>query len=279
MWAARASGSPGCILSVRALVSPDRRVEEGTMAPISAYHRPTSLNDTLALLDRPGVVTRVLAGGTALNPDPGDTEEVVDLQALGLDAISIEGPVLSYGATTTLRGLVDHDRTPPLLAELARREAPNTIRNAATIGGTVATASPESAVLAGLVAMGATVRMVGGSGETSAPIAEALADVEGMAGKVLTAVEVPIDGIGWHADTGRTPADTPIVLVAGHRPEGGVITLAATGVGPTPVEIDLDRLDDLDPPDDFRGTPDYRRHLARALAVRVTERLQDEGAS
>ncbi len=42
---------------------------------------------------------------------------------------------------------------------LRGREAPNTIRNAATIGGTVGTADPESELLAGLLAYGATVTL------------------------------------------------------------------------------------------------------------------------
>jgi hypothetical protein len=56
------------------------------MTRIRSYRRPPSLDDALALLARPGIATAPLGRGTALNAAPdGASEEVVDLQALGLD--------------------------------------------------------------------------------------------------------------------------------------------------------------------------------------------------
>ena len=42
-----------------------------------------------------------------------------------------------------------------------------------------------------------------------------------------------------------------------------------TGVASVPVIVDPERIDDLDPPPDFRGTSAYRAALAQVLADRV----------
>ena len=250
------------------------------MASIRAYHRPTTLDEALALLARSDVVSAPLAGGTVLNGLPTEVpEEVVDLQALGLSDISRDGAVLEVGSATTLRDFVDHEWTPPLLRDLALREAPNTIRNAATIGGTVAAADPESGLLCGLLAHAATLRIARVSGADDVALAEFLDGDRPLDGGLITLVRIPIGGEGAFEATARTPADIPIVLTVGHRSDEGVLRLAAAGVASHPVLIDSDRIADLDPPDDFRGSADYRRHLVTVLAARVVGRLPEGGVS
>ena len=238
------------------------------MASIRAYHRPTTLDEALALLARNDVESAPLAGGTVLNGLPTQVpEEVVDLQALGLSDISRDGAVLEVGSMTTLRDFVDHEWTPPLLRDLALREAPNTIRNAATIGGTVATADPESGLLSGLLAHAATLRIASATGTEDVVLTDFLGGGH------------PLGGKGAFEATARTPADIPIVLAVGHRSDKGVLRMAAAGVAAHPVVIDLDRITDLDPPDDFRGSADYRRHLVSVLAARVVGRLPEGAVS
>ena len=250
------------------------------MASIRAYHRPTTLDEALALLARKDVVSAPLAGGTELNGLPTEVpEEVVDLQALGLSDISRDGAVLEVGSTTTLRDLVDHEWTPPVLHDLALREAPNTIRNAATIGGTVATADPESGLLSGLLAHAATLRIVRVSGTEEVTLADFLEGEGPLDGGLITSVRIPLGGNGAFEATARTPADIPIVLAVGHRSDEGVLRMAAAGVASHPVLVDLDRITDLDPPDDFRGSADYRRHLVTVLAARVVGRLPEGAVS
>lgn len=248
------------------------------MTRIRSYHRPSSLGDALALLNRPDVSTAPIGGGTVLNGLPDAIpNEVVDLQALGLEEISRDGAVLRFGATANLQDVVDHEWTPPVLRDLARGEAPNTLRNAATVGGTVAAADPESRFLAGLLAFGATTTIASNDGERDVAVADVLADRSILAGSIIVAVSVAVDvTAAASAGTARTPADTPIVLVAGCV-RNGEVTLAATGVGGTPTIIDLDSLDALDPPDDFRGSPAYRRHLAGTLGARVVAAMQEGG--
>lgn len=245
------------------------------MTRISRYHRPATVAAALELLARAEVSTSPLGGGTQLNGVPATVpDEVVDLQDLGLDSITREGAVLRLGATAVLQDVVDHEWTPPVLRELAHGEAPNTFRNAATVGGTVGAADPESRFLAGLVAYGAVATLATPAGEERVAVSELLGNRAALDGNIIVGVEIDVSGHGAAAGTARTPADTPIVLVVGRLLEDGKVNLAATGVAAVPISIDLDRVGDLDPPGDFRGTPEYRRHLVTVLGARVMADLQ-----
>ncbi|MFB3049900.1 MAG: FAD binding domain-containing protein, partial [Acidimicrobiia bacterium] len=115
---------------------------------IRAYHRPTTLQDALSLLESNDAA--VLAGGTSLIAS-GTAAAVIDLQDLDLSAIGLTDDRVAIGAMARIRDLVESDLVPSILRDLARREAPNTIRNAATLGGTIATRDPESELVAGLL--------------------------------------------------------------------------------------------------------------------------------
>ena len=113
------------------------------------YHRPRTLDEALALAA--GADAVILGGGTTVNARPGRPPEVlVDLQALDLDGIETDGGSIHIGATTRLQEVVDSGVVPEVLRDLARLEAPSTIRNAATVGGPVGTAAPERPLLTGL---------------------------------------------------------------------------------------------------------------------------------
>jgi len=247
---------------------------------IRAYHRPTTLQEALELLADAERNAVPLGGGTELNGLPSQTpEEVVDLQALGLSDISRNGATLDVGSMATLRDFIDHEWTPPLLRDLAHREAPNTIRNAATVGGAIASADPEDGLVAGLLAYSATVSIARASGSENIALSDLLDDDRRIAGGLITSVRFDVGGDGAFEATARTPADTPIVLVAGHRSDEGALCLAATGVAARPVVLDPDGVSDLEPLSDFRGTVEYRRHLAGVLAARVVDRLQEGNLS
>jgi len=249
------------------------------MSIIRDYHRPGTLEEALDLLSRDDVVTAPLAGGTTLNGLPDTVpEEVVDLQLLGLDGITFQKSSLIVGAMTTLSQLVSDEMTPAAIVGLAKREAPNTIRNAATVGGTIGTANSESPLLAGLLAYDAVVTMVGADGLIDVDLAELLADHSILQSRLIKTVQLAVGGNAAWESTERTPADTPIVLVVGRRNSDGELRLAATGVAGTPVHLDQQDLDSLDPPPDFRGSSDYRRHLAQVLTTRVMTRLDGSGA-
>ncbi|MBT8217170.1 MAG: hypothetical protein HKN74_04235 [Acidimicrobiia bacterium] len=242
------------------------------MPTIRAYHRPATLDEALALVSRADGDATLLAGGTVLNGLPDEHPiDVVDLQALGMDGFTVAGERLEIGAMARLQQLATHDLVPGMLRDLAHREAPNTIRNAATIGGTVAGADWESELLAGLLAFEADVTVVHGIGAETIALTELLDERDRLGLGIITTVSIAVGGDAAAARTGRTPADRPIVAVVGRRSDDGRLLIAATGVAETPVLIDAAGA--LDPPADFRGSADYRRHLAATLRQRVTTRL------
>lgn len=244
------------------------------MATIRAYHRPGTIADALALLAQTEGGATILAGGTALNGLPSQTPlDVVDLQGVGLDSIGSNGDRLEIGAMARLSDLVDSYFVPALLQDLAKREAPNTLRNAATVGGTVAAADPESELLAGLLAFDATVSVAQYNGSESIPLADLLADRSRLGLGIITSVIVEVGGDATAERTGRTPADRPIVMAVGRRADDGSLRLALTGVDSTPVLVERDGIDRLRPPADFRGSAAYRLELARVLTGRVLARL------
>lgn len=240
------------------------------MPSIAAYHRPDSLDEALSLLAAPN--RRALGGGTVVVPESrvarAEAVELVDLQALALDGWDPGGASLTIGAMVRLGDLADRDDAPPLLRDLARRELPSALRNQATIGGTVALGDPDSVLLAGLLVHGSQVAL-----HAESPISLATALADGVGRRIVTGVTVDPTGTGAIAATGRTPADTPIVAAVARADAAGV-HLALTGVATHPVLVDPDDpTAGLEPPSDFRGSADYRLHLAATLGSRAVQEV------
>jgi CO/xanthine dehydrogenase FAD-binding subunit len=238
------------------------------MSKIVGYHRPSTVEEALGLLSASGVRRVLLAGGTGVNADLGrDPIEVVDLQALDLSGIAVSAGRMTVGATTRLQALVDHGSTPRVIADLARREAPSTLRAMATIGGLVVEADPDSELYTALLVSDATVSVIDPSGSSEVPL-----DAFSPGGsKLITSVSFSIEGALAAERTVRTPADAPIVAVVARKGPDDRIRLAGCGVGPRPVLFDDPAA--LSPPGDFRGSAEYRSHLATILAARVREAL------
>ncbi|MDJ0923655.1 MAG: FAD binding domain-containing protein [Acidimicrobiia bacterium] len=243
------------------------------MQTISTYHRPGTLEEALALLTRDGQKTVVIGGGTGVSASelpPGT--EVVDLQAAAESAIDAQDGRVVYGSMARLQELVDHPASPPLLVETALREGPNTLRNAATVGGTTARAHPDSELVAALLVHDAVINVALGGGARELPLADLLRDRSPLDQGIITSVSIERSGETASARTGRTPADASIVAAVGRVVTDG-IRLALTGVAAHPILAAPGDLDQLDPPGDFRGSSAYRKALAGVLAKRVVDRL------
>jgi carbon-monoxide dehydrogenase medium subunit/putative selenate reductase FAD-binding subunit len=250
------------------------------MTRLKAYYRPSSVEEALQLLARPQVTSLIVAGGTYINAHLAENvDEVIDLQATGLDtADEVEGR-LRLGAMVRLQTLVELDQTPALVRQMARREGPNTLRNQATIGGIVVGADPESELLAALLVHEAEVEVQSRSGSKQIALSDFLADVPAaLDGGLVTAVSVVTSGRGTGERVARTPADRPIVAAVARRDDQGRIHLALCGVASTPLLVnpDPDQLN-LTPPADFRGSSAYRRQMAITLSRRVISALHEDG--
>ncbi|MFC5175217.1 FAD binding domain-containing protein [Nocardioides taihuensis] len=238
------------------------------MVTVTAYWRPSTMAEALELLERADAI--VLAGGTRLEGDPSAEQvEVVDLQALHLDGIRPgAGDALRIGAMVTLQELADSELVPPVVREAARREQPSTLRAQGTVGGCIATGRADSELLAALLVHEAVVEVEDREVTEGIELERVLAELFLPAGQVVTAVTIRTAGDARAARTARTPADRAIVAAYARSTEEGR-RVALTGVAPTPVLVEPG--DDLQPSGDFRGSADYRRHLAEVLLARIAE--------
>jgi CO/xanthine dehydrogenase FAD-binding subunit len=249
---------------------------------ITAYHRPSSLDEALRLLSRATPVTVPLSGGTGLSHHTGADVEVVDLQALGMNRISERGKVLHVGAATTLQQLLEMPGCPPDLASALRLEAPLNVRNSASIAGTLVMADGRSTLVGALLALDAQLSL-------------RLAEADRMAlgeflprrglfrtSYLIAEVEWPL-GVGVAFDyVARTPADHPIVGVAIVRWPSGRIRATVCGWGASPM-LALDGPDAagvetavrsaLHDAGDAWGSASYRMDAAATLARRCLSRL------
>lgn len=137
---------------------------------LTEYHWAERIDEALFLLARLDMRTVPLAGGTVLlASDNNDIEAVVDLRDLGLSTIAEDARGIHIGAMTTLQQLTQHPLSSNIasgiLSQAARFSASShSIRNSATIGGTLALgASSHADILTALTALEAQAVVRSGS--------------------------------------------------------------------------------------------------------------------
>lgn len=243
---------------------------------IKAYHRPPSLDEALRLLARTGIRTAALSSRSLVDARLDDgVDEVVDLQAIGLNRVNSEKTQVTIEALVTLQSLVEMPTLPQTLRDVIHAEDSYTMRNMRTISSVILTADRESHLLAALLACAAIVTVHDGQGKRQVALEEFLGDVQGvLAGGLVTAVTLQTDGRMAAARVARTPADKPIVAVAVRRRGDGSIRAALSGVASVPVLVDPAAVDRLSPPGDFRGSSAYRLEMAQVLMQRVLGELE-----
>ena len=241
------------------------------MQKITAYHRPSSLEEALTLLGRSDVRTVPIAGGTTLVASTAAAfQEVVDLQAVGLDAIEGSEDGLRIGAMTRLQDIIDDERVPELLRGATKREGPNTFRNIGTLGGAIVEANWESELLAALLVLECELSIQDIGGARSITLADFFVDpAAALQAGLLTQVSIKASGETHAAHVARTPADRAIVSATVRKLENGEVLLALSGVANVPLIVALDEVQHLQPPGDFRGSSDYRHSMATVLTERV----------
>ncbi len=250
---------------------------------ITTYHRPSSLDEALALLSRPTPVTLPLGGGTALSHYRGQDIEVVDLQSLGMNRISEHGNVLQVGAMVTLQQLLEMPSCPPGLAASLRLEAPLNLRTSSSLAGTLVVADGRSTLATVLLALDARLTLKLGP-SASLPLGEYLPRRSQLGhGYLITAVEWPLGAAVEFDYVARTPADIPIVDIGVARWPSGRTRAAVGGWGASPL-LALDGADAagvepavrnaLSDANDAWGSASYRMDAAAVLARRCLARLQ-----
>src|SRR5436309_3953371 len=211
------------------------------------YARPASVQDALRLLaERDGA--RALAGGQTLinvmkaraaSPDMlVDLHDLDDLRGIELGS---DG-TLELGAMTTYSDIIDsaEARARPILGEVCDQIADVQVRNRGTIGGNVCSNDPTNHLPPLLVAIGATMTIVGKDGERPVTAEELFPGVYMTAvgpGELLRKISVPPGKSDGFASVPIGKDGTCIVNVAASR-DGGAVRLAIGCVDSVPVLVE-----------------------------------------
>lgn len=201
------------------------------------------------------------------------------------------------GAGVTWRRLERHG--PKALAEAARTVGSPQIRNAGTIGGNIATASPAGDGLPFLAAVDASIELASSAGTRTVPWHELFTGPKETSirpDELVAAVHLPdpLPPRQAFAKVGvRNAMVIATVCCVVTRGHDGHTTVALGSVAPTPIRArraeemistesrpseaalaEFQRLvsEEVRPITDHRSTEEYRRHAAGVLARRLVER-------
>jgi aerobic carbon-monoxide dehydrogenase medium subunit len=163
------------------------------------YVRASSVDDAIRLLGELGDDAKLLAGGHSLIPMMklrlASPATLIDITGIPqLDAIRVEGNRVTIGALTKHAALAASDalkKSAPALWDAANQLGDPQVRNRGTIGGASAHGDPSADYPAVLLALDATLTLIGKSGERKVPAGEffrGMFDTALGAGEVLTAI-------------------------------------------------------------------------------------------
>jgi carbon-monoxide dehydrogenase medium subunit len=272
------------------------------------FLEPASPLEASRMLVDAGENARLFAGGTALmlamrQRIISPTHIVYIGGVGGLDEIAMEQGGLRIGALARHADVAEASvvkQRYPVLASMAARLANPQVRNQGTIGGNLCYADPATDPPGCLIALGASVRVIGPDGDRAIGLEDFYTDYYETAlrpAEVVTEIRVPpmaADACGAYTRFLRTPAEhRPLVSVtvvarsSGSQCRDARIVVAGSVPVPTRARraeefMEGKRLSagvleeaaqiaaaDMEPIGDFRGSSEYRRDMIR-VAVRRT---------
>ncbi len=284
------------------------------MTQWQTYYTPTSVDETLRLLATHGPEARLIAGGTdlliELERGVRQVPVLIDISRVsGLDGVHVDGNTLRLGPLLTHNRLVVArsvtERVLPL-AQAAWSVGGPAIRNRATLGGNLVTASPANDTITPLWALGASVTLRSTHGERTLPFPEfyrGVRQVDMAPDEMVVQVNVPALGadergvfmkLGLRNALAISLVNVAVVL----RFEGQRIIRARIALGsvaPTVIRAceaegvlvggslhdeQIERAAELAaeaaaPIDDLRSGADYRRRMVGVLVRRALTALRE----
>jgi carbon-monoxide dehydrogenase medium subunit len=278
------------------------------------YEVADSVGEAISLLQRYGPESRLLAGGHSLIPMMklrlAFPEVLIDIHELDgeLRYVREEEGTLRVGALARHSDLLESPLVRErytLLADAEKFIADPLVRNMGTVGGSFAHADPAEDLPAAFVALGAEVVARGPRGERTIAVEDlALGPFETALepDEILTEARVPRapQGSSYFKVERRAGDYASAALGVALWMSGDEIEearIGMCGVGSTTLRAreaeevlggqgpdgELYRraaeraAQECDPPDDARGTPEYKRDLVRVLLMRALEQAVDRG--
>ena len=252
------------------------------------YAKPSSVTEALELLAA-NDGARALAGGQTLinvmKARAASPDMLVDLNGLAeLRGIELAADgTLTIGAMTTYSELMNsaEAKARPILGEVCATIADVQVRNRGTIGGNVCSNDPTNHLPPLMVAVGATMTVVGESGSRDVTADEFFLGVYMTAvgpGELLTKISIPAGKKDGFAAVTLGAEGTCICNAA--ATVNGAVRVVLGCVDAVPVLVTADSPDGvadavrgagLDPPSDVHASADYRLHLAAVLATRAAQ--------
>ncbi len=268
-----------------------------------AYHRAKSYPEAVSLLGELGEEAKFLAGGQSLIPlmklRLSTPAHLVDLNFIPDTSFIRANGSLLFGAMTRhseIAASADTARL-PILHDCAAGIADPQVRHMGTIGGSIAEADPTGDWAPVLLATGANLKTLGAAGERSLDISEFILDAYTTAlqpGELITEISVPLpqprSGGAYIALKRCAPVyasasvAVQLTLNEDHTCREahvylGVLGLTATRVDAAEQLLKGQAIDDqliegvreavmdvAEPMSDMRGSAEYKRHAAGALA-------------
>jgi carbon-monoxide dehydrogenase medium subunit len=266
-----------------------------------SYIKPSTVQDTLALLAEYGEAAKLLSGGQslmpALNLRLSAPDWLIDIGGLDeLRGITVADGRLRIGALTRH---VDILRSPeiavhaPLLTEAMAHVAHPAIRNKGTLGGNLAHADPASEMPACMVALDAVIVAQDAQRQRRIPAAEFFTGIYETvltANEMLVAAEIPArpNHVHFFHEYCRRKGDYAIVGLAASAEVDGDrfadLRLAFFAIGDRPLLVSVAReligqrvtaealaaaqaaLEaEIEPEEDQQASAAMRRHMARQL--------------
>jgi carbon-monoxide dehydrogenase medium subunit len=273
-----------------------------------AYHRPTTLPETLTLLDNlPD--SRLLAGGQSLVPmlnlRVAMPAHIIDINRVaGLDAIVATDAAIRIGAMVRQSDLMQSEpirQHLPLMVDAVHHIGHRATRARGTLGGSVCHLDPAAELPCIALAYNASLHIDGPCGARIARAADFLVGpmTPGLADKeMLTAVEFPVQpaGEGWgfaefvprHGDFAVVMAAARLQLSGDRVVRNAVLVLGGMGFAPVRVtaaedcligsRLGPDRLREattccttVPATDDARFPAWYRQRIATVMARQVLD--------
>ncbi len=273
-----------------------------------AYHRARSYPEAISLLSELGEDAKFLAGGQSLIPlmklRLSAPRHLVDLNFIPETSHIQSNGALRLGAMTRHADIAASAEAAriPILGDCAAGIADPQVRHMGTIGGSIAEADPTGDWAPVLLATGATVKTLGPGGERSIDLGEFILDAYTTAlapAELVTEIVVPLpperSGGAYIALKRCAPvyaSASVAVQLTMHddhtcqdaRVYLGVLGLTATRVTAaeellriTPITADsMEKVREVvmeiaEPTSDMRGSADYKRQAAGALAKLAVE--------